>query len=107
MTHPTPKTGKRKKQPTAQVMREQLRLAADEIIRLRSQIAGPVTADEVFERLRNPPPPPDPPPERSVRGVLAVPVNRIPWYRRVWNRIRGRIVETDPDTAAAMEALEP
>lgn len=31
-----PRAPKRKRQPTAEVMREQLRLAADEIIRLRT-----------------------------------------------------------------------
>lgn len=53
---------RRKRQPTADTMREQLRLAADEIIRLRAVAPGKDT----------PPPPPTPPPCRIVhRGLFA------------------------------------
>jgi hypothetical protein len=44
---------KRKKQPTADVMREQLRLAADEIIRLRTKLAD-LTDDATVILYRRP-----------------------------------------------------
>lgn len=66
-----PKPRKRKRQPTADVMREQLRLAADEIIALRQTID---TTKRLMGWDR-----PEPPPERLARGVWAVPVNSHPW----------------------------
>lgn len=58
-----PRAPKRKKQPTAETMREQLRLAADEIIALRGQ--GPMEfyrgePDIAHEQLHLPPPPKPP-----------------------------------------------
>ncbi len=85
MTHPTPKTGKRKKQPTAQVMREQLRLAADRIITLKTLLELETRMRKAFlSGLADPP-----------AGFLdtLIPRPRIPWYRRLWNRIRARVVE--------------
>jgi hypothetical protein len=86
-----PKARRHKRQPTADVMREQLRLAADEIIRLR-------TEREWANR-------------HMVAGTWRVPLSwgddlPRPWYRRLFNRIRARVVETDPETAAGMPPME-
>jgi hypothetical protein len=72
MTHPTQTPKRHKKQPTADVMREQLRLAADEIIALRTTI-------DTTKRLM---------------GWDRPPVVLEPWYRRLWHRIRARLGET-------------
>lgn len=73
-----PRAPKRKKQPTAEVMREQLRLAADEIIRLRS------TSDWYTRYTRGPDPWPG--------GFLIIdePLHA-PWWRRLLGRLRPRI----------------
>jgi hypothetical protein len=76
---------RRKRQPTADTMREQLRLAADEIIELRTVI-------DTTKRLMHWDRPPVPEP-RS-------------WWWRLFNRIRARVVETDPETAAKMPPME-
>lgn len=80
-----PREPRRKKQPTADVLREQLRLAADEIIRLRGELLeaqadggiismpGPLLPEAV-ERLR----------ERW-RGTYGL--DHEPWWRRVARRI--------------------
>lgn len=46
---------KRKRQPTAEMMREQLRLAADEIIRLRDELYWHKGAAEAAWKLIDPP----------------------------------------------------
>lgn len=64
-----PRQPKRKRQPTAEMMREQLRLAADEIIRLRDRLQPYQLVDEILRPGSNPPPPsgpkPQPPPNPS------------------------------------------
>ncbi len=86
MTQPQliPKRRKRKLQPTASMYREQLRLAADRIIELER-------VSDTTKRLM---------------GWDRPPVVHRPGYRRLWNRLRVRVVETDPETAAAMPPME-
>lgn len=81
MTQPTiiPKPRKRKRQPTAEMMREQLRLAADRIIELETVID---TTKRLMGWDRPAPLPPEPPRERDVTGRDY----RTPWYRRLFAR---------------------
>jgi len=75
-------------------MREQLALAAEEIIRLRLELKIETDLRRAFSRgLRGgsnppapsgskPPPPPRPPPNRDVTGRNY----QRPWWRRIFNR---------------------
>jgi hypothetical protein len=76
-----PRAPKRKKQPRAEQLREQLALAADEIIRLQRLVRW-------YERDRAPlaelPPPPAPPPVRVIRQDLP----GAGLWRRLLQRIR-------------------
>src|SRR5690606_34607116 len=85
-----PKRRKRKRQPTASMYREQLRLAADEIIRLRTE------RDWMNRHM--------------VAGAWRFPIGipgeaHPPLWRRLWNRLRARVVETDPQIAAEQRKL--
>jgi hypothetical protein len=107
MTHPDQTPKRHKKQPTADCMREQLALAAaDEIIRLRTELEPP-TFDVPAESF-NWEPGEAPPPgyhyflhadgtmtlESPERLAVLLAGHRIPWYRRLWHRIRARLGET-------------
>lgn len=72
-----PRKPKRKRQPTAEMMREQLRLAADEIIRLRTEhewfekhTAAVVWNFPVITRLRD--------------EIAETPWNELPWWARLF-----------------------
>jgi hypothetical protein len=109
-----PKPPKRKRQPTAEMMREQLRLAADEIIRLRTELdREPVTLNVPAGSFDWEPS--EPPPngygyylhadgrmtlESADRIASLLSAHRQPWWKRLWNRLFARLVETDPETAA-------
>lgn len=71
-----PRAPKRKKQPTAEMMREQLRLAADEIIRLRTE------RDWMNRHM--------------VRGAWSVP---LPWHRDPDQSGYGRLTYHDDKPA--------
>jgi hypothetical protein len=64
-----PRQPKRKRQPSAAVMREQLTLAADEIIRLRGML---------LIYMRNPRWPGSPPDENPF-----LPSRPLPWWKRL------------------------
>lgn len=83
-----PKRRKRKRQPTASMYREQLRLAADRIIELERVI-------DTTKRLMGW----DRPPVELEFSY------RERWWRRLWNRLRVRVVETDKRTAAEQVAV--
>jgi hypothetical protein len=94
---------KRKRQPTAEVMREQLRLAADEIIRLRAELAGAEYSIETICTHFKVPLPWYRDPDQSGYGRITYRDDKParPWYRRLFARTR-----TTTGTAAAMLSME-
>lgn len=75
-----PRQPKRKRQPTAECMREQLRLAADRIIELEAELANLVAAFRApFEAQRRL--------DDSMRITLGeIPPAKRPWWRRIFKR---------------------
>lgn len=72
-----PRQPKRKRQPTAECMREQLRLAADRIIALEAELANLGAAFrapfDVQRRLD----------DAMRRGLDDIPPAKRPWWRRI------------------------
>jgi hypothetical protein len=85
-----PRAPKRKKQPTAEKLREQLRLAADEIIRLRTPPRIDVTVcSDSRQVLVNGQV--DPTADfNPLTGIVTFsgefPPRRLPWWRRLFRR---------------------